>query len=77
MAVKPLPENQASKQIEEFINKGGKAKEESKKDLKDWTMISIRLPENLLKALDEKRKQQVGISRNAWILKIIQDNLLS
>lgn len=74
MTVKPLPKNSHDKSISEFINKGGKAIEENdKRD--DWTVVNIRLPKHLLRDLDAFRSKQIGLTRNAWILQIIQKSL--
>ncbi len=69
MAIKPAPK----KEIEQFINKGGKVAKESDKD--GWTVISVRLPYHLIESIDEKRAEQIGLSRNAWILAAMQEKI--
>lgn len=77
MPVKPLYQApNESKKIEEFINKGGKVSADEKEDKDEWTMISVRIPKSLLKQIDEKRSQFIGITRNTWILQLFQKELL-
>ncbi len=76
MVVKPPPSSNEtdSKAIDQFINKGGKTKSDNEnKD--EWTLISLRLPKTLLDSVDAKRSKQIGLSRNAWILQMIQKGL--
>lgn len=66
MALKPPPE----RKINQFVNKGGDVTEKE-----EWTMITVRLPTNLLKDIDQETKKRIGLSRNAWILEAFQEKL--
>lgn len=46
-----------------------KKEEESK-----WTMMSMRIPVKLLKAIDEKAGQRY-MNRSAWLMEMIQEKL--
>lgn len=70
MALKPPPEKDKEKKINEFVNKGGDI---AQKDT--WTMITVRLPSYLLKEIDNETKKRIGLSRNAWILEAFQEKL--
>lgn len=83
MVIKPLPDDEDVESLEKtFIRKGG-APSINKKTIQkqveqseeEWTSITIRLPTVLLKALDDKRQKQIGISRNAWMLNLLQKSL--
>lgn len=80
MALKPAPEKSKEKKnsekaIEEIVNKGGRVAEENKEEKEKWTMISVRLPEWMLKDIDKETSNRSGLSRNAWILESFQDKL--
>lgn len=63
------------KEVEKFISKGGtlsKSEEKSTID-KDDHRLTLRIPKFLMDKVDVKRKKRVGsISRNLWILEIIE-----
>lgn len=80
--VKPSPIDQVNKKqsersIEEIVNKGAPVKEDVKQEHQKeiWKLVPVRMPEKLLKELDEKIEKRIGLSRNAWILESIQKNL--
>jgi hypothetical protein len=58
------------KKIRKIVNKGGGSTVKE-----DWTMISVRLPDILLRELDAATEKRFGLSRNAWILEAIQEKL--
>lgn len=61
------------KSIDDVINKGADVIEDQvKKESNDWTLISVRLPKDLLKKIDQERSQSIGLTRNAWILQQFQ-----
>lgn len=66
MALKPAPE----RKINQLINKGGSVTEKE-----GWTLISVRIPQKLLKEVDQETKTRIGLSRNAWILEAFQEKL--
>jgi len=58
------------KDIEKFIAKGGSLAEPM--DESGDHRLTMRIPKWLMDKVDEKRKERVGkISRNLWILEII------
>ena len=65
--------------IEQFINGGGKTTEESRNNQEspeDLSRFTIRMPNGLVKMIDDHRKGKVGnISRNTWILEAIAKRL--
>jgi len=71
---KVTPSNQTviEKKAEEFISKGGKlAGAPATSD--DDHRLTLRIPRWLLAKVDVKRKERVGtISRNLWILELIE-----
>lgn len=74
MVVKGLPDDvEEEERIKNFIKNGNKPTKETISE--DWTMISVRLPMKLLKMIDEKRGNQIGLSRNAWLLNLLQKSL--
>jgi hypothetical protein len=89
--VKPSPIDQINKKkseedINEIISMGAPVKEDLKKEeIKEevkkeekkekWKLIPVRMPEKLVKELDDKIEKRIGLSRNAWILEAIQKNL--
>jgi hypothetical protein len=83
--VKPPPTDKVHKpkleeEVDKIVNKGAPVKEDVKKEEKKekedkWKLVPIRMPEKLLKELDDKIKNRIGLSRNAWILESIQKNL--
>lgn len=74
MAIKPLS---VKDEVEAFVSKGAPVigKMTGKTDKDDWKMISLRLPQSLLDLVDEKKATCLGMTRNTFILKLIQDGL--
>lgn len=72
MVVKPSPKQ---KDIESFINKGCQKSQTKKEKRADWELISLRMPPSLLKAIDEELKNHGWVSRNSYILEVLQKNL--
>lgn len=81
MALKPPPKLisnfEKDKALRQFITGGGapadEPKEESDKpNRKDWVTLSLRLPPELIKKIDAKRKNHGWISRNAYIYRAIE-----
>jgi predicted HicB family RNase H-like nuclease len=73
MALNPPPEKKnrsKEKEIDKIINQG--AGETAKEE---WKMITLRLPELLLRDVDFETEKRIGLSRNAWILEAIQEKL--
>lgn len=85
MAVKEIIK--VDKTIEEekaeaFINGGAKVIEDIKEEKKetkveklkreDWAILSLRLPNQIVKKIDEKRVKNGWSSRNSWIFLAIQ-----
>jgi hypothetical protein len=59
------------KQIEQFISKGGGISNNFGEEESDHR-LTLRIPKKLLEKIDLKRKERVGnISRNLWILEVI------
>jgi hypothetical protein len=66
------------KSIDDVINKGANVIHDREDEpVKDWTLISVRLPKSLLKRIDEARTSSIGLTRNAWILQQFQKLLTS
>lgn len=77
MVLKPPPGKYKEEEIEKIVNKGGKVAEESlKQEKEEWAMITVRLPKWMLKDIDKEINSRPGLSRNAWILEVFQNNLL-
>lgn len=80
--VKILEKTIEDEKAEAFINGGGKViedakgekKEEKVKKLKreDWAILSLRLPNDVVKKIDESRVKNGWSSRNSWIFLAIQ-----
>lgn len=64
------PDKDKEKKTKKIINKGG-----SERVKKGWTMITLRLPDHLLREIDTETEERIGLSRNAWILEAIQEKL--
>jgi len=47
---------------------------EKKPEPEKWTMISMRIPEKLLKEMDEVAKKRY-MNRSAWLIELIQEKL--
>lgn len=62
--------------VEKFISKGGSLAamfDEKTEQQQDDHRLTLRIPKFLMDKVDKKRKQRIGtISRNLWILEIIE-----
>jgi|688.fasta_scaffold1328304_1 hypothetical protein len=59
--------------INKFISKGGTLATEGFDDLDGDHRLTLRIPKALMNKVDAQRKKRVGkISRNLWILEIIE-----
>jgi hypothetical protein len=60
--------------VQSFISQGGSLAVDCNTQLNDKDhRLTLRIPKSLLDKVDVKRKQRVGsISRNLWILELIQ-----
>jgi hypothetical protein len=64
------------KKIEEVIDKGAGVKEDEDSRL-EFVTISLRIPKDMLKQLDNHVKNnRVGISRNGFILEAIDKKII-
>jgi len=83
--VKPPPSDligkiKSEKHIDSIVNKGAPVKEDAKQEDKKvkeekWKLVPIRMPEKLIRELDDKIEKRLGLSRNAWILEAIQEKI--
>jgi hypothetical protein len=79
--VKPSPLDQKinrEKEIDQKINQGAPVKEDVKIETvkgEKWKLVPIRMPEKLLREIDKKIENRIGLSRNAWVLEAIQEKL--
>lgn len=63
---------QIESKVKKFIAKGGILAESFDENVDDHR-LTLRIPQWLMQKVDEKRKKRVGkISRNLWILEVIQ-----
>lgn len=62
-----------SNTLNEIIERGGKTSEESiETNEKDEIRFTLRIPRDLMKIIDAKRKSRWGrISRNQWIIEAL------
>jgi hypothetical protein len=67
----PVKEDLKKEEIKEEVKEEEPKKEEKEK----WKLVPIRMPEKLLKKVDDKIGKRIGLSRNAWVLGLIQENL--
>lgn len=72
---KPLDKMKKEVDVEALIDGGAKVKEDIKKDVKEWTVINVRISTEMLKEVDEAVKNRVGITRTGWILESIHEKL--
>lgn len=77
MALKELkkaPKNKIIKQedkINKFISKGGSLSLDD--DIIGDHRLTLRIPQSLMNKVDQARKKRIGkISRNLWILEVIE-----
>ncbi len=64
-----------NKHLEKLINKGAALKSEN--DEKKWKFINLRIQDEMLVEIDEVLKNEVGLSRTGWILRVIHKELKS
>jgi len=72
---KPAKKNKEKieKKVSDFIAKGGTLATPIQEHEDDTHRLTIRIPKWLLAKVDTKRKERVGkISRNLWILEVIE-----
>jgi hypothetical protein len=63
----------AQDEIDRIINMGGKTVEESKTDLNEMHKFLMRIPTDILLKIDTERKKRTGwVSRNQFILEILE-----
>lgn len=75
MAVNPIPKkNKMEKKVREFISKGATVSEDAS-EKEEWKTLSLRIPPNVLNEIDLKKNNELGISRNTWILQAILEKL--
>ena len=66
-------DEKAEKNITDFIAKGGTLATPIQEQEDDNHRLTVRIPKWLLAKIDAKRKERVGkISRNLWILEVIE-----
>ena len=82
MAIKELKKTvkvasiENEKEVENFIAKGGSLVNEIY--MNDEHRITIRIPKWLMEKIDIKRKERIGkVSRNLWILELIEKEIKS
>ena len=63
------------KLIEEVLSKGGLASSEREDHSKECTTISLRIPNKLMKEVNNTVKDTIGISRTGWILQAMYEKL--
>jgi len=68
-----IKNKKSEKKITDFIAKGGTLAKPEIAQEEDNHRLTIRIPKWLLAKVDAKRKERVGkISRNLWILEVIE-----
>lgn len=72
---KPLEKSKEDIDVEALIDAGAKVKEDLKKEIKEWSIINLRISNKMLKEVDESVKNRVGITRTGWILESIYEKL--
>jgi hypothetical protein len=73
-SVKPPAMKNVEEKVQQFIAQGGTTVDEkiSAQEMKDHR-LTLRIPQWLMNKVDEKRKERIGsISRNLWILELIE-----
>jgi len=76
MILKKLTEKHEEKaSIDHFIEKGGKTKHDNQDSEENIARFSLRIPETLVLRIDQKRKDNFGVSRNLWIIEAIKKAL--
>lgn len=72
MVIKPKA---YKKEIHSFIEKGGDVASDKKKNV-EFTVLSIRVPNIILKELDEELEKKPWVSRNHWIVEALAEKLI-
>ena len=79
MALKELRKTSKSKnshvesKIKKFISKGGTLALDDMDEQQDDHRLTLRIPKALMDKVDARRKKRIGkISRNLWILEILE-----
>ena len=67
----PVKEDIKKEETQENVKQEENKQEEKEK----WKLVPVRMPEKLLKELDDKIEKRIGLSRNAWILEAIQEKM--
>ena len=61
------------KKLNQFISKGGSVTSDESDFSEDDHRLTLRIPKYLMEKVDKKRRKRVGkISRNLWILEVIE-----
>lgn len=71
---KKIDKNSSSPDVIKYITEGAKVRADGDKESLQKT-ICLRLPIDFLEMIDELVTKRVGLSRNAWILQVIQEKL--
>ncbi len=72
----PQKKNEPKKvDVEELINRGARVKEDNIESEKKKQFINLRIPIEMLEAVDQAVEEKVWISRTGWILEAIQEKL--
>lgn len=72
MAVRKNPEAPKEKvDVDALIEKGAKVKEDKIEESKQWTIINLRLPLDMLENIDNNVKERIGMTRTGWILEAL------
>lgn len=61
--------------IEKLIDKGAPVKSDLEKKQKNFVVISLRLPQDMLLKIDERVENSIGLNRTGWILQALQKEL--
>jgi hypothetical protein len=61
--------------VDALIDQGAKVKEDFKKQEKEWVMVNLRVPKDMLRAVDAAVDRRVGISRTGWILEAMHEKI--
>jgi hypothetical protein len=62
-----------TKKFDKFIEKGGYV--QADKEQKDWHRFTLRIPNEMVKAIEKKLKVTVGLNKTGFILQAIQEKL--
>lgn len=61
--------------VDALIDQGAKVKEDFNKPEKEWVMVNLRVPKDMLRAVDAAVDRRVGISRTGWILEAMHEKI--